>query len=979
MSLQLNNPFGLILLLAIPVALFYGLTSFDTARGFRKQLMLGLRAVVIVAVVLDFADLRIILPSHEDRICTYYLVDVSESLSDKNISEAVAYIRKAQDSFDDGNLAGLITFSGAPVLELRADDEITADSLVEQIQGARKRRVRGAEGRTNTNIEAAIDLAIAAFPEGTARRIVLLSDLNETSGQAKTAVQRAAEAHIEVDIITLNRSTEPEALLYALEVPSEVKLGESFNIQVRVSASQPCAVTIHLYRNGYLVGRKGTDAEPLQLPAGLTRVTFRQSLDAGGRFLYGARLEMADPEQPDNPDNNSVYAFTEVKSKPRLLLLAEAADELGALADALRGSSYEVEVRDAHGVPQTLLDLQNYDAVVMGNIPANRLHENQFKLIHDYVHDFGGGFVMFGGKNSFGPGGYGGTPVEALLPVKVRLTEQQAPSLGIVIIADTSKSMLYLPDAKAEVSRIDAENTLKQITDGRVRGALTNFLQTHPANTFAGSDVLRVYHNLESLRGDDGLKALPDRLKIASLGGIDKPAIVRTAVSLVIDRLTEKDYIGLVTLGSYDLAPKWVIPLQKALDKETLKKEGLRIPFNTFSHALGPFQMAQSGLARVEAAYRHIVLISDGYLPTTNDFAAYAAQLAADGLTVSTVGVGEGCNERYLQKIARWGNGRFYWIKEEEDVGGAFSRELDEFQKEVVVEGPVKAEKILDHDALQGVNIDLSPYLFGYVRTQARLDARVPLAIPPEMDPLLAFTNFGSGRTAAFTSDASYKWAEGWIKDWPRGFAMLWSQTIGSVIRESSGSQLIPDIGIKGRKLTIALDAVDEDDRFMNDLEAQCELFYLGRKGRVFSSSSRTVLRLPLIAPGRFSAETSVDKDGVYLARMVAKNKEAKGKENVAAESDASKELVRTVGIVVSSSLEFARLSTDQALAESITIATGGDINPGPESVFRASEKSIRLKDYGVWFLILAALLFVGDCLARRWPAVSLFWEGRKS
>ena len=163
----------------------------------------------------------------------------------------------------------------------------------------------------------------------------------------------------------------------------------------------------------------------------------------------------------------------------------------------------------------------------------------------------------------------------------------------------------------------------------------------------------------------------------------------------------------------------------------------------------------------------------------------------------------------------------------------------------------------------------------------------------------------------------------------------------------------------------------------MNDLEAKCELFYLGRKGRVFSSSSRTVFDLPMIAPGRFSTEASVDKDGVYLARLVAKdeNDAEEPKEN----SGESQELVRTVGLVVSSSLEFAKLNADRELAEAITKVTGGDINPEPESVFRASEKSIRLKDYGVWFLILAALLFIGDCLARRWPAVSLFLERRKT
>ena len=968
MAIHLNNPLGLILLLAIPAGLYYGLTSFDTARGRRKRLMLGLRAVVIGAVVLDFAALRIIVPGKEDKICTYYLVDVSESLSDKNGEEAINYLKRAQEGQRSGSLAGMITFAGAPSLDVRASDDVLPKLLEEQVREARKRRVRGVEGRTNTNLEAALDLAIAAFPEGYARRIVLLSDLNETSGDVQAALRRAKQARIETDIVPLNRSREAEALLYGLVLPSEVKLGESFNVRVHVSASQPCPVQISLYRNGYLVSRKGSEQEPVALASGLTEITFRQSLDAGGRYLYGAKLRVTDPKLTDNPDNNSVYAFTEVKGKPRVLLLGESENDLEPLANALQGSGYEAESRDTYGVPQTLLDLQNYDAVVFGNIHASELHENQLKLFHDYVHDFGGGFVMVGGKNSFGPGGYGGTPVEDALPVRVRLTEKQAPSLAIALIVDTSKSMLYLPDPKEEVARSEVEKVLKEIKHSYVRGPLDAFLRKHPEEKFAGRDVLRVYHQLESLGGDKGLEALPDRLKVGALGGIDKPAILRTAASLVADRLTEKDFLGVLTLGSYDIAPRWIIPLQKVLDRERLKKDALKIPFNTFSELFGPFQMAQSGLARMEAAYKHVVLISDGYLPSAHDFAAYAAQMAADGLTVSAVGVGEGCNSAYLQKIARWGNGRFYWIKKEADVAGVFSRELDEFQKEVVVEGPCKAEKILDHEALTGVDIDLSPYLFGYVRTWARLNAKVPLAMPPEMDPLLAFADYGAGRTAAFTSDAGHKWAEGWLKDWPRGFTMLWSQIIRSVIRRSQGDQIVPDIAIEGRKLTLSTDAVDEDGRFMNDLDVRCELYYLGRKGRVFSSSARTTVELPMIAPGRFSAEHAVDKDGVYLARLVARD----------TDKEESEELVRTVGLVVSSSLEFSRLNANQELAETIVAQTGGQMSPEPESVFRESEHSVSLKDYGVWFLIAAAVLFVCDCLSRRWPAVKLALERRR-
>jgi uncharacterized membrane protein len=974
MSIDLNNPFGLVLLLAIPAALYYGLTSFDTARGGRKRLMLALRAVVIGAVVLDFAALRLIVPGREDKICTYYLVDVSESLSDRNMEEAIGYLRKAQESRRGGCLAGLITFAGAASLELRASEETAAETLESRIREARKRHVKGVEGRANTNLEAAIDLAIAAFPEGYARRAVLLSDLNETSGNVQEAIRRAKAARIEVDAIALSREREPEVLLYGLALPSEVKIGESFNVRVRVSANLACPVIIGLYRNGYLVSRKGSDVAPLMVEPGLTEVTFRQSLDAGGRYLYGAKLQVTDAKLADNPDNNAVYAFTEVRGKPRILLLGGTENELEPLANALLGSGYEAELRDASGVPQTLLDLQNYDAVVFGNIPASQLQENQLKLFHDYVHDFGGGFVMVGGKNSFGPGGYGGTPVEDILPVTVLLTEKQAPSLAIALIADTSRSMLYLPDPKEEVTRAQAEQTLEQIKHPSVQGPLRAFLQAHTEPKFTGQQVLAIYHQLESLQGDYGLEALPDRLKIAALGGIDKPGIVRTAVSLVIDRLTEKDFLGVLTLGSYDVEPRWIIPVQKALDKDRLKKDALKVPFDTFSELLGPLQMAQSELARTEAAYKHVVLVSDGFLPSPHDFAAYAAQMAADGLTVSTVGVGEGCNVAYLQKVARWGNGRFYWIRKEQDVAGVFSRELDEFQKEVVVEGPCRAEKILDHEALKGVNVELSPYLFGYVRTRARLNAQVPLAMPPEMDPLLAFASYGAGRTAAFTSDASHKWAESWLKDWPRGFTMLWSQIIQSVIRQERGGQIIPDIAIDGRKLTLAADAVDEDGRFMNDLAVRCELYYLGKKGRVFSSSSRTAVELPMIAPGRFAKEHSVDKDGVYLARLVAGRAPEPGQ----AAAQETGELVRTVGLVVSSSLEFARLNVNQGLAEAVASATGGKANSGPESVFRESEQARSLKDYGVWFLVFAALLFVCDCLVRRWPAVKLALERPK-
>lgn len=972
MSIEVTYSPGLLLLLAVPVSLYYGLTSYDPARGFRKRAMLCLRAAVILGVSLDLAGLKVVFPSRSERVCVYFLVDVSDSLSPRNLEAASQFIRSSLPGLGPGSLAGLITMAGAPVLEQRARGDVTADALLSRVQEARKRKAKGAEGRSETNLEAALDLALAAFPEGYAKRVVLLSDLNETLGQAERALERAREAHAEIDVVPLDRAGEHEVLLHRLDVPSEVKLGESFKITALASASRPCAVTVRLYRNGYLVGEKGGDA-PLGLPEGVTPITFRQSLELPGRYLYGVKIQAADPDIPDDPDNNSVYAFTEVRGVPRVLLLGEAEEEMESLAAALRAARFEVESRDVHGVPQTLLDLQNYDAVVLANVPRVRLHENQLKLFRDYVHDFGGGLVMIGGRNSFGPGGYAGTPIEEVLPVTMRLTEKQSPSLALVIVVDTSKSMLYLPDPREDVLRADVEKEIGGMRPGPVRHALEALLaRSEGRERVPGRDLVRLYHQLETLRGDEGLEALGDRLRVARLGGIDKPAIVRTAVHQVVDRLTEKDFLGVLTLGSYNVPPRWIIPVQKVLDREKLKKMAAEISSDTFSEALGSFHLAQAELARTEAAYRHLLLLSDGYLPASQGFAAYAAQLAADGLTVSAIGIGEGCNAPFLKQMARWGNGRYYGIRREAEVAGVFSRELDEFQKEVIVEGPVRAEKIRDHEALQGIDVDLAPQLFGYVRTKARLEAQVPLALEPEMDPLLAFGRYGSGRTAAFTSDARERWAEGWIQDWPRGFSMLWGQILVQTLRPRQGERLIPDVAIDGRHLRLAADAVDAGHQFMNGLETRCELYYLGKQGRVFSSSARTALAMPLAAPGRYAATHSVDKDGVYLARFVAREKS-----DADASRAASPEWVATTGLVVSSSREVSLFRANRSLAETMAAATGGRVGHDPAGVFRPSRASPRLRDYGFGCLILSCLLFLADCLARRWPAVQSFLQTR--
>jgi len=71
------------------------------------------------------------------------------------------------------------------------------------------------------------------------------------------------------------------------------------------------------------------------------------------------------------------------------------------------------------GLPTTDEDFQHIDVLLLGDLDRTFLEyggQDRIRRIAEWVKD-GHGLLMLGGHNSFGPGGYGGTALEAALPV----------------------------------------------------------------------------------------------------------------------------------------------------------------------------------------------------------------------------------------------------------------------------------------------------------------------------------------------------------------------------------------------------------------------------------------------------------------------------------------------------------------------------------------------------------------------------------
>ena len=75
----------------------------------------------------------------------------------------------------------------------------------------------------------------------------------------------------------------------------------------------------------------------------------------------------------------------------------------------------EKELRD--GFPKAADQLYRYHAIILDDLEAGFFTHDQMSLIHKFVSQRGGGFLMLGGSESFDRGDYQRTPISEMLPV----------------------------------------------------------------------------------------------------------------------------------------------------------------------------------------------------------------------------------------------------------------------------------------------------------------------------------------------------------------------------------------------------------------------------------------------------------------------------------------------------------------------------------------------------------------------------------
>ena len=415
-----------VLLIFIAPVVYLARHSLTGLSPWRSWAALLLRIILLLLLIGALADIQIVRKSK--ALSVLFLLDASESVPAKVQEHAVDFIRTAIAKMDGRHdRAGLLVFAGDASFEfIDRRSDFSFNNIQSQV----------ATGQTN--ISKALKLAIAGLPETGQRRIVLLSDGNQTVDNCLPEAEQAGAHGIPIDVVPLILRSDREVILTKLVAPGEINEAQAYQVSAVIRSFQDTVGKVRLFVNGELIRekavnlQKGKNSVMITVPAPLVKSGFQK-----------LRVVV---ESPDDLifSNNVAESFCYVHGTPKVLYLEGDFANRRFLRDALANVNLTSKQRialtvgDINALPQDILSLHSYDALIFSNIARQDLDNAQMRMIENAVKQGGLGFIMIGGENSFGAGGYRETPIEHILPVDMDITHKKVvPNGALVLVLHT--------------------------------------------------------------------------------------------------------------------------------------------------------------------------------------------------------------------------------------------------------------------------------------------------------------------------------------------------------------------------------------------------------------------------------------------------------------------------------------------------------------------------------------------------------------
>jgi uncharacterized membrane protein len=896
-TLTLGAVWPLGLLAALPLVWLLAWRNRTSVARSRVAAAAVLRSLALAAIAAALA--RPVLHRTTEEVSVVYALDVSRSVSRRFLNEALEWIAQVDARYRPAQSRVVVfadraelvaSVDAARALPLTAGDGPARDGAIDQ--GA-------------TDLEEGLLAALPGFAPGLAKRIVLLSDGNQTEGDAWQAMLRLQAEGARLFAFPATAAADNDAWVERIDVLPGVRERAAVEVEAWVFSRRSVPARVEL-----AVGERAAAARSLTLSPGGNRVAFVVRFPRTGPQTVTVRVSAEGDELPRNDT-----LAEEVLVQPRTHALYVEGGERGAryLADALTAQGIRVSVASVQKLSDDARLLDGKDVVILSDVRADSLGTHAVQRLRAFVRDRGGGLIFAAGQNTYGQKGFRNSEMEQLLPVTFE-ARRKHEDLDMVLLVDRSSSMR---GQKIEVSKSAALATL-DLLDPEHRLAVVAFdAQPHDVVPLMTVGNKREAEDLISRMTSSGQTNIYNALLRAQAMLAESQAKTKHII-LLSDGLTAPPPGG----AARPFYPTEIEQRLRSVQEAEARQRG---------GELEPRRAPQA-------------------TASPRDFPGIIEELVGAKITLSTVAIGEKPDVELMANLAQWGGGRSYVTRVDAEVPTLFAAETRRLLNDSIVEERFRPRVKAWSPTLAGVDFAGAPELKGYVATKPKRFSDVLLEVKEGL-PLLVETHYGLGKTVGFLSDVKNRWAADWL-DWP-GYARLWAQVVRDSAQRDSGEGVRWRVAREGRTALIDLTALGVGGSSRNALWPQVRVTPPDGRG--------LVVAMHQVAPGRYRARVPVGVAGSVAWRFellpgggIDAAEVARAGRRALFYSYPDEDRVRPANL---------------PLLRTLSEQTGGALVPGPDEIFRPrGDGGLRTTSLWPACTGLALLLFLLDIAVRRAP-----------
>ncbi len=429
-----------------------------------------------------------------------------------------------------------------------------------------------------------------------------------------------------------------------------------------------------------------------------------------------------------------------------------------------------------------------------------------------------------------------------------------------------------------------------------------------------------------------------DRSQSMQSGSPSKIDLAKEGAIAVVDLAYQEDILGLIVFSDRE---QWIFKPRTATEqgKREMARAILDIETQGGTTLRPAFNEAINTLNETEAAIKHIILLTDGQLSDSPfnvgvDFALMADTAHRNGITTSSIAIGNGADVEQLERISVAGKGRFYEALDVSTLPQIFATEAltatRSLLREEVTEPIIRTHPLIPESLSV---IGSAPSLNAYIASSLKRDSEMLLE-GLDKEPILAVSRQGLGRSAAFTTDLN-TWS-GNLGEWPQLPALL-----GTVTRwlQARPSEYSSKISAEGSGFRVVVDAV-ADGEYINGEVLTAR--YQGKE-----------VELEQSAPGRY--EALIDDPTVGETILIRRDQDVVARTPV---NLANREYDNKDG---------------QSLLSQISTLTKGSVLNFPDSGVLAYNPAMQKRSTPIWhiFALAGFGIFFLELILRRFDSFS--------